>query len=311
MPSTTRSVAFVVPAYNEEGNLEVLRDRIAAALSSLPHLTWSILFVDDGSTDGTRAQIRSLAKTDSRIRFLGFSRNFGHQAALKAGLDHADADAVVSMDADLQHPPELLPKLIELWEQGFEIVYTVRRDTQTVGLFKRLSSRGFYRVFNYLSELDIDPGAADFRLLDRKVVDTLKCIPESGLFLRGMIHWVGFKQTSLPYEVGNRYSGASKYSLKKMLKLATDGVLSFSTKPLRVASVLGCIVSGLAAIYGVYAIGIFFFAKTAISGWASILISMLFLGGIQLLTIGLLGEYIGRILMETKRRPQYIISEHG
>lgn len=312
-PSVTprKHLAIVVPAYNEEGNVALLRDRIAEVLSPLDRYSWSLLFVDDGSRDGTLAALRALAASDPRVRYLSFSRNFGHQAALKAGLDAADGDAVISMDADLQHPPELIPRLIELWEQGSEIVYTVRQDTADVGAFKRATSRLFYRLFNALSGLELDPGAADFRLLDRKVVEAVKRIPESGLFLRGMIHWVGFRQVAVPYQVGTRHSGSSKYTFSKMLRLASDGVLSFSTKPLRLASLAGCFVSGLSGLYALYAVAMHFFNRNTISGWTSLLISVLFLGGIQLLSIGLLGEYLGRVLMESKRRPHYLISERG
>lgn len=309
MTTKPLSLVIVVPAFNEEGNIVPLRDRVAATLDSMPRYSWRILFVDDGSSDGTREHLRQLAASDSRVSFLGFSRNFGHQAALKAGIDHADGDAMISMDADLQHPPELLPRILALWEQGFDVVYTERRDTAEVSLFKRTTSNWFYLIFNAVSGLNLSPGAADYRLLDRKVVDALRSLPESGLFLRGIIHWIGFRQVGLPYEVAVRHSGVSKYSLGKMFKLAGDGLLAFSIKPLRIASLLGCLVSAAAAIYAIYALSIHFFGKTTISGWTSLLISVLFLGGIQLLTIGLLGEYIGRILTETKRRPSYIVAE--
>ncbi len=309
--TSQKQITIVVPAYNEEGNVAVLRDRVAATLDPLGRYSWKMLFVDDGSRDGTLGALKRLAQEDPRVGYLSFSRNFGHQAALKAGLDEARGAAVISMDADLQHPPELLPQLLSLWEQGAEIVYTLRQDTVEVGVFKRATSRLFYRAFNALSDLDLDPGAADFRLLDRKVVEAVRQIPESGLFLRGMIHWMGFRQAALPYRVGTRHSGSSKYTFSKMLRLASDGVLSFSTKPLRMASLAGCAVSGLSGLYALYAVAMHLFNRNTISGWTSLLISVLFLGGIQLLSIGLLGEYLGRVLMESKRRPHYLISERG
>jgi polyisoprenyl-phosphate glycosyltransferase len=302
-------LTIVIPAYNEATNIPPMLAALHETLDGIPDLRWEVLFIDDGSTDSTRAILRAQAAERPHVKFIGFSRNFGHQAALKAGLDHAEGDCVVTMDGDLQHPPELLVQLLARWREGFDVVYTLRADNEAAGVIKRTTSRLYYRFFNLLSDVELDAGAADFRLLDRKVVQVLRALPESGLFLRGLIRWVGFRQTAITYEPHHRFSGETKYSPAKMFKFALDGILAFSVRPLRLATLLGCLASGCAALYAIYALSVYFFAQGVITGWTSLLICVLFLGGAQLLTIGLLGEYIGRVLTESKRRPLYIVAE--
>ena len=300
-------ISIVVPAYNEENNIEPLAMAISSQIEK--HDDYEIIFVDDGSSDRTLINIKMLAENDSRIKYVSFSRNFGHQKALKAGIDYSQGDCTISMDADLQHPPELIGQLIEKWKEGFDVVYTVRKDTKQTGIMKRLTSRIFYKLINILSGLDIPYGSADFRLLDKKVVLKVKEFEENWLFLRGIISWLGFKQIGIEYSVKPRFSGNSSYSFVKMLSFAIHGITSFSILPLRLATIIGVAFSTFAFIYGVYAIYIKMFTEKAIEGWASILISILFIGGIQLTSLGIIGEYIGKMFIETKRRPSYIVKE--
>lgn len=298
-------ISVVIPSFNEEGNVEIICNKL---VDLLDQKQLEIIFVDDGSTDQTLLNIRKLSKKYSCVKYLSFSRNFGHQSALKAGLDYSKGDCVVSIDCDLQHPPELITKMLEKWNSGYDIVYTVRDDSRTP-FFKKMTAAIFYKLINSLSDLDIEPGAADFRLLDRKVVEIIKSNNERALFLRGLINWVGFKSFALKYLPNKRYSGVTKYSFKKMLMLATDGITSFSTKPLKLSTYLGFFLSLFSSVYAIYAIILHFTNNKVISGWTSVIISILFLGGIQLLILGIIGEYIGKMFIETKKRPMYIISD--
>jgi dolichol-phosphate mannosyltransferase len=300
------ALTIVVPVFNESTNIVPFFEAVQRALENEP-VDWTVLFVNDGSRDASLERLCQLADAQPRVTFLSLSRNFGHQSALKAGLDHATGDCVASMDGDLQHPPDLLPKLLLEWRQGADVVYTLRADNESAGWLKRLTSRWYYKAFRWLAEIKLEAGAADFRLLDRKVVEVIKSLPENDLFLRGLIPWLGFRQVAVPYTPHKRFSGRSQYSLSKMFRLALDGILAFSVKPLRLASLMGLVVSGFAACYAIYALVVLFVSQTAVSGWTSLLLSVLFLGGVQLLTIGLMGEYLGRLLKEAKRRPTYII----
>lgn len=304
---TAFKVSVVVPAFNEAATLEHLTAKLVPVLAAYPD--YEILFVNDGSTDDTLGVLRHLHHTNARIHYLSFSRNFGHQYALKAGLDYADGDAVISMDADLQHPPRLIPRLIEAWQQGYEIVSTQRRETKDEGWFKKTSSRLFYRFFNFMTGLSLPQGAADFRLLDKRVVESVRAIPERTLFLRGMISWIGYNQRVIPYTPAPRFAGKSSYTLKRMLALAVAGATSFSLKPLRMAVYLGLSVAFLGCLLTAYVLYMRLFNGSVISGWASMMCAMLILGGVQLFIMGIIGEYIGMIFWETKRRPTYIISE--
>ncbi len=281
--------------------------RISAELNG--KFFFEAIFVDDGSTDNTLDVLRTLSTKYPELRYVSLSRNFGHQQALKAGLDKASGDCVIMMDADLQHPPSLLGELIEKWRLGFDIVYTVRQANLQLPLFKRLSSRVFYRVINYLTEHPIEEGAADFRLIDRRVASIISSLNDPFLFLRGLIPWLGFKQCSIAYYSNSRFSGATKYSLIRMARLALHGVTSFSIRPLRIATVFGVVISLVAFAYLLYALLSFFVFHISLPGWSSIVSSILLLGGIQLIMLGIIGEYLGMLYVQSKQRPTYIVRE--
>ncbi len=305
--TTNETISLVIPACNEEGNVAALGRRLAEILSPLG--PWEIVFVDDGSSDRTLDILKELHAADSRFGFLSLSRNFGHQNALKAGLDHARGDCVITMDADFQHPPEVIPRLIERWREGYDIVYTVRRDDPRQSLFKRLTSGLYYRLLNRLSDIRLPRGAADFRLLDRRAAEVLRQLHEYSLFFRGLTRWIGFRQCAVEYDPDRRRTGDTKYSLRRMTGLAMTGILSFSLKPLRLSVVLGTLFALLAFAYGVYAVLLKVLSDQALPGWASVLASVLFIGGIQLIVLGIIGEYLGQLVMESKRRPHYIVRE--
>jgi glycosyltransferase involved in cell wall biosynthesis len=302
-------VSVVVPAFNEEGNIQELTEKLVDILKD--YKNYEILFIDDGSLDNTLTILKGLHMKNSRIRFISLARNFGHQNALKAGLDHASGDCVITMDADLQHPPELIPRLTEKWLEGYDVVYTIRKGDPGVSFIKRKTSGMFYRLMNRLSDIHLPRGAADFRLLDRTVVDVLKDLKEYYLFFRGITAWVGFKQYRIEYTPEKRFAGQSKYSMRRMLGFALTGITSFSLKPLRLSILLGVSLALLAFIYGVYAILMKIFSGQAAPGWASVLVSVLFIGGIQLIVMGIIGEYIGKLFMESKQRPHYVIRERS
>lgn len=300
-------ISLIIPCFNEEGNISVLADEIAQIMDK--YHNYELLFIDDGSTDETLKHIKELTKLNSRIKYISFSRNFGQQNALKAGLDHAKGDCVISLDGDLQHPVQLIEQMLLKWKEGFDVVYTVRDNSPNLSLFKRLTSNIFYIIINYFSNTAIPRNSADFRLMDRVVVDILKNMNETSMFMRGIVSWIGFKQCAVRYRAKDRLSGTTKYSRKKMFLFALDGITSFSIKPLRIASLLGLIVTCVSFCYAMYAITIKLFTDRAIPGWPSVLVSVLFVGGIQMLLLGILGEYIGKLFIESKRRPNYIIKD--
>ena len=303
-------LSLVIPTFNEEGNVQRLYNEILLVLKQLQISTYEVIFIDDGSSDQSLQHIEALRAQDTNVHYLQFSRNYGHQHALKAGLDHARGAAVISLDADLQHPPALIADMVQLWRQGAEVVYTRRNDKQNVGLFKKLSAKAFYWLANRLSEVPIEEGTADFRLLDRKVVEAIKTFKESHLFLRGLIPTLGFKQVALDYEPAVRYSGQSKYSLGKMFHFAINGITSSSAKPLYFSIYLGLFFAFLAFVYGCYAIYIAVFTDAAITGWTSLIASILFIGGIQMILIGIVGIYLGKLFVQSKQRPTYIIKSN-
>lgn len=300
-------VSIVIPAYNEEENLPEVAARIKEHLSN--RYERELIFVDDGSKDQTQRVLQELSAQDPEIHYIELSRNFGHQSALRAGLDYATGDCIISLDADLQHPPRLIPVLLQHWLDGYDIVYTQRRDDEKLSWFKRQTSAGFYRLMNALSSVDFEPGTADYRLIDRRVANVVQQSPDVELFLRGFIHWVGFRQKRVEYTPEPRFRGTTKYTLRKMVKLAMNGVTSFSVRPLHFATFAGTMVSGLAFLYAFYALYILLFTNRAIAGWASVLVSVLFIGGIQLLVMGIMGEYIGRLFVQSKQRPPYLVRE--
>ncbi len=299
-------LSIIIPCFNEESNIYPLYNEI---FKYIKDLNTEIIFIDDGSSDKTLDNIKELANQHKKVKFISFSRNFGHQNALKAGYDSADGDCVISMDADMQHPPELITEMIRLWQKGYKIVSTKRMHDKSLGLIKRLTSKLFYKILNLFSEIKIESGAADFRLLDKQVVKELQQINEKFLFFRGLIPWLGFSQIQLEYIAAERFSGKTKYSFSKMLHFASDGITSFSVKPLKISIYLGFIIAFIAFLYILYAIYIAVFTNNAIAGWTSTIISVLFIGGIQLIMIGILGNYLGKLFMENKKRPNYIIKE--
>lgn len=301
-------IVFVIPAFNEELCLPHLIREIEKNVPA--GYAWQAIAVDDGSSDSTLKTLNELRKIyPHNVRYLSLSRNFGHQVALKAGLDHVSqqAECVITMDADMQHPPNMIPQLLQKWKEGAEIVLTQRTSTEEVTLPKKIFSRAFYQFLSFLSETKIRPGMADFKLLDRTVIDALKKVNENTLFLRGVIPWMGFKQVVVRYDAPARFAGKTKYSSIKMIRLAVNGILSSSLMPLRLATFVGAIFSLLAIIYLFYVLYIYFVKGTAISGWASILITMLCASGIQLLILGILGEYLGKVFLESRGRPYYFI----
>ena len=305
----TPRLSIVIPVYNEEGNIVELYRRLLAVVENLK-TSFEIIFVDDGSADGSDALLQDLHGSDPRVKVLRLSRNFGHQMALTAGIDFADGDAVITMDGDLQHPPEVIPSLVKAWEEGNLIVYTIRRDTKKITLFKRISSRLFYVLINLLSQTTIEPNTSDFRLMDRKVVKVFRRLRERQRFLRGLVFWVGFKRRAVTFVADERHAGHEKYSLPKMVAFALDSIIAFSSFPLVLAIFIGCAISVLSFLFGFY----IFYVKvvhgtTLLPGIASVLISVTFMSGIILISIGLLGLYLAKVYDEIKRRPLYVIAD--
>lgn len=303
----TRSIDIVVPLFNEEACVQEFYFRTMRAIAGLPY-TFRILFVDDGSRDQSAALCAALKEKDPRVGLIRFSRNFGHQAALTAGLDSADADAVITMDGDLQHPPERIPDFIAAWEQGAEIVSGVRAKG-AVSFWKRTTSSLFYRVLNKISQSPITADSPDFRLFDARAVQAIRRLREQSRFLRGIYAWVGFKQVEVTYEEAARAGGESHYRTADMFIFALRAVLSFSHLPLRIATYFGLFVSLLAFAFGAYALLMNLVFHQVIRGWTSLAVLVSFFSGVQLLTLGVLGEYLGQVLEETKRRPLYLVAE--
>src|SRR5580700_6608941 len=302
-------LSVVVPCHNEEEVLRETNHRLFAALDKIP-MQLEIIYVDDGSTDSTAEILRDLQTGDPRIRVIRFSRNFGHQMAITAGIEHASGDAVVLIDADLQDPPEVILDFIDKWMDGFDVVYGVRTERDGESAFKLLTAKYFYRFIGKLSDTEIPLDTGDFRLMDRTVVDALLSMPERDRFVRGMVSWLGFSQAAVPYRRAARAAGVTKFSLFKMLRFATDGIVSFSILPLRLATWVGFAASGV-ALLGVLITVVerLMGVQGLVKGWASILVAILFIGGVQLICMGIIGEYIGRIYGESKRRPLYVVRE--
>ncbi len=299
-------LTVVVPVFNEEANLPELSRRVRETLEA-GGIPYRLLFVNDGSRDGTLASVRALAASDPRIRALSFSRNFGHQVSISAGIAHADGDAVVVMDGDLQDPPEVIPELLRKWGEGYDVVYAVRRKRKE-GILKRAAYALFYRLLRRISSVEIPLDSGDFSLMDARVAALLRSFPERNRFLRGLRSWVGFRQTECVYERMPRHSGHPKYRARHLLKLALDGFFAFSTVPLHLATYLGFLAAGLGFLYLLFALASRFLYNNP-AGWTSLAAIVLFLGGTQLMILGILGEYLGRVYEEVKQRPLYILDE--
>ena len=303
----SKKACVIIPAYNEEGNIKAIAAAVDDVFKNLS-CDYYILFVDDGSTDNTLSVIEQLGNEKSSIKYISFSKNNGHQVALKAGIDQSNADCTITMDADMQHPPALIAELIKKWEEGYDVVYTIRKDQKSLSFFKKVTSTLFYKILGKLSDIEIENGSADFRLLDKKVTDEVRKIKENDVFLRGLVKWMGFKQASITYQPAERFSGQTKYSYRKMMMLALQGITSFSTKPLYAAIYIGFTFSILSLLYVPFAIYSYFTNHT-VSGWSSLIVTVTFLGGLQLIILGIIGLYLGKLFMQSKGRPMYVINK--
>ena len=301
-------ISVVIPMYFEEEVAKTCYERLTNVMSKIHGYTYELIFVNDGSTDQTLPILCQIATQDLCVKVISFSRNFGHQAAVSCGIDYATGDAVIIIDADLQDPPELIPDMVKLWEEGYEVVYGQRKKRNGESFFKLTTAKAFYRILNMLSDVSIPVDTGDFRLIDKKVADVLRNLPEHNRFLRGLIAWSGFNQTPLLYERDERLAGTTKYPFKKMFKFALDGIISFSAKPLKMIMSLGVFSVLIALIILIYTlISLFIPSLGVVPGWTSIMVTVTFLGGVQLISIGVLGEYIGRMFDENKGRPLYIV----
>jgi dolichol-phosphate mannosyltransferase len=301
-------ISVVVPVFNEEAILPELHRRLTATMRNLGE-PYELVFVNDGSRDGSARILAGLSRDDQAVCVVEFSRNFGHQLAITAGMDHASGDAVVFIDADLQDPPEVIADLVARWREGYEVVYAQREKRHGETFFKLLTATAFYRIIRQITSVDIPVDTGDFRLIDRKVVDALKQIRERHRFIRGLVSWVGFRQIGVRYVRQERYAGETKYPLRKMIKFAFDGITSFSFMPLQMATYLGFAAAGLAFLLICWVLFEALVTHKTVAGWPSVMVAVLFLGGVQLMTIGLIGEYVGRIHDEVKQRPLYLVRE--
>ena len=303
-------ISIIVPCFNEEEVIPETFKRLHDFSISLKNYSVEIIFIDDGSDDLTYLFLKKFADQCNFVKIIFLARNFGHQIAVTAGIDYASGDALIIIDADLQDPPEVMHEMIMRWEDGYDVVYGKRIDRKGESYFKKFTAKGFYRILNFLSDIYIPLDTGDFRLISKEIAKNLRKMPEKDRFLRGMISWVGFKQIELPYHRAKRYAGKSKYPLRKMLNFALNGILSFSTKPLQISIAIGLISAFIALLVIVYALSLRIYTNTWVEGWTAIIVAVLFLGGVQLLSIGILGSYIGRIYNESKNRPLYFVKEY-
>lgn len=310
MKMEKKKVSLVIPMYYEEKVAKECYKRVKECLNGLENYNHEIIFINDGSKDKTLEILQEIAKEDEDVKVISFSRNFGHQAAVTAGLKEVTGDAIVIIDADLQDPPELIPDMIKKWEEGNEVIYGKRKTRKGESAFKLLTAKMFYNTLNALSDVEIPKDTGDFRLVDRKVVETINSLPEHNKFLRGLFSWVGYKQYAYEYERQERFAGETKYPLKKMLKLASDGIISFSNKPIKLVGALGIFSIIVSVVILIYALVSFAFKLNNLSaGWTSIMVAVTFFAGVQLLSLWIISEYIGRIYDESKGRPQYVIDK--
>ncbi len=306
--NSTPEISLIVPVFNEGGNIGRLLDRLFPVLERVT-ASFEILFVDDGSVDDTLERIRLRSQERVNIRAISFSRNFGKDIAIAAGLDSARGEAAILIDADLQHPPEMIGEFIAKWRDGYDMVYGQRIDRESDGPLRRALTRTFYHLFERFGEIELPDGAGDFRLLDRKVIDAIRMMPERARFSKGLYAWVGFKSIGVPFEVANRIDGVSKWSFRKLFRFAFDGITSFSSAPLKVWTFVGLSVSAFAMIYAMIFIFKTLVFGSDVPGFPSLIVSVMFFAGIQLMSLGILGEYIGRIFAEVKRRPLYVVAQ--
>lgn len=305
-----KKISVIIPMYYEEEVAEECYKRMTSVLQNIENYDYEIICINDGSKDKTLSILENLAIKDKRLKVLSFSRNFGHQCAVTAGLKYVTGDAIVIIDADLQDPPELIPEMLKLWEAGNDVIYGKRKTRDGESVFKLFTAKMFYKTLNALSDVEIPKDTGDFRLVDRKVVDTINSLPEHNKFLRGLFSWVGYKQAPFEYERKERFAGETKYPLKKMLKLASDGIIGFSTKPLKLVGILGMVSILISIILLIYALVSFACHSPNLSaGWTSIMVAITFFAGIQLMSIWIIAEYVGRIYDEVKQRPQYIVDK--
>lgn len=298
---------IVIPCYNEEGNIVPL---IRELRKSIPkEIDYKIIFVDDGSSDKTLEIIQSLRKENSDIHYIAFSKNYGHQQALRAGLIHTDGDVVISMDADLQHPPELIAVLLDKWKEGYDIVQTLREEDTKLPFLKRFSSNLFYKFVNVIAQIQIESGSSDFRLITSDVVDVVRSSNNKEIFFRGFFSTIGFRKAHIKFTPNERLHGVTKYSTKKMIQLAVNGILSSSTAPLRFSFMIGFICSIFSLTYATYVVLLYVFTDKPVQGWSSVMISVLLLGGVQLITLGIIGEYLAKVFIHIKDFPSYIIKK--
>jgi glycosyltransferase involved in cell wall biosynthesis len=301
-----KKISIVIPSYNEEGNIKIIINALHEVLQKLNY-RYELIFVDDGSSDKTLSILQEISATDSNVFYIELSRNFGHQNALKAGLDKATGDCIITMDGDMQHPPDLISQLIQKWEEGYDVVYTRRLEDKKLPVFKKITSKYFYKFINYISEIKIEEGTADFRLMDKKVSKVFFAFSENELFIRGLVNWVGFNQFAIDYKPAERFSGNSKYTVKKMMQFALKGITSFSIRPLYISIFLGISIFVLSLIF--YILYVFFsiYFGHVISGWASVIFTIVIFGGLNLIVLGIIGVYVGKLFMQSKQRPNYLI----
>ncbi|MBR2704768.1 MAG: glycosyltransferase [Clostridia bacterium] len=305
-----KKISVIIPMFNEQEVVDECYKRLNSILKSLEEYDYEMVIINDGSKDNTYNMISKIAQVDKKVKVLSFSRNFGHQAAVTAGLKYSTGDAVLIIDADLQDPPELIPDMLKLWEQGYDVIYGKRKSRAGESPFKLFTAKMFYKTLNSLSNVEIPKDTGDFRLVDKKVVDVINELPEHNKFLRGLFSWVGYKQTPFEYERKRRFAGKTKYPLRKMLKLAGDGIISFSNKPLKLVGCLGLFSIVISMVLLVYALISYFCNLNDLSsGWTSLMIGITFFAGVQLFSLWIMSEYIGRIYDEVKQRPQFIIDK--
>ena len=304
-----KKISWIVPCFNEEKVILETLERIRRVSEKINKFEWELILIDDGSSDNTKRIIQEINEYPFKLILLSFSRNFGHQPAVQAGLDNCSGSAAIIIDADLQDPPEIAERMIDKWEKGYEVVYGQRTIRHQENLFKKFTAFLFYRLLNFFSGIKIPLDTGDFRLIDKSVIEALKKLPEKGRFMRGLISWLGFKQTSVRYARHSRFAGVTKYSLRKMISFAIEGLTSFSRRPLRIATFTGFFFSSISFLCILYVLYVRLLTQSWVAGWAAICIAILLLSGIQLIFIGILGEYIGNIFFEIKNRPLYIIEE--